>query len=410
MEPEGKFPRGCDHVLRGRNQSAIRRFGLTMLSKVLFSIGGLALVAAGIAAAVVAGRFGEAETAPPVAPPLVEIVRPEPVAEPPSIVETGFVRAAERVEVAPEIAGRIVEIGEGFALGARMAEGDLLLRLSSTAVETDVTRAEARLARAEAAEEQASAALARQEELAESDFTPEAELERVAADAAAARAEVAQAEAALEAARARLDDTRLTAPFDALVIAESASPGQLLQVGQTVGTLVSADVAEVRTGLAERDFRRLRETGPLGGREVAVMVEGETIPARIAAFAPALEGQARTVDVVVEVRDPFSEARGLILNGVVTVSIPLPDAEGRLFRLPAGALHAGERLWRVTEQDRLEVVRATVARRGEGSVFVTSDTLSPDDRILMTQVPNPLPGLEVRLRGDSDTAQAEDGP
>ncbi len=380
-----------------------------MLSKVLYAIGGLVIVAAGVAAAFFAGRLGEAETASPPAAPLVEVARPEAVAAPPSIAETGFVRAAERIAVTPEVSGRVVEIGEHFSLGARVRDGDLLVRLSSTAIETDVTRAEARLARAEAAEAQVSAALARQEELAESDFTAEAELERVAADAAAASAEVAQAEAALEAARTRLEDTRLTAPFDALVIAEDASPGQLLQVGERIGTIVAANVAEVRTGLTERDFRRLREGGPIEGREVRVEVEGEAIPGTIAAFAPALEGQARTVEIVVEVEDPFSAARGLILNGIVTVVIPLPESDRQLYRLPDGALQVGERLWRVTAENRLEAVDATIERRGEGAVFVASDTLSPDDRILLTQVPNPLPGLEVRLRGETGGAQAEDG-
>lgn len=380
-----------------------------MLWKALYAIGGLAIVAAGVAAAFFAGRLGEDETASPPAAPLVEVARPEAVSEPPAIVETGFVRASERVEVAPEVAGRVVEIGDRFALGARVADGELLLRLSSTAIETEVTQAEARLARAEAAEAQASASLARQEELAESDFTAEAELERVAADAAAASAEVAQAEAALEAARTRLDDTRLMAPFDALVVAEDASPGQLLQVGEPVGTLVAADVAEVRTGLTERDFRRLRDAGPLEGREVRVAVEGQEIPGTISAFAPALEGQARTIEIVVEVEDPFREDRGLILNGIVTVAIPLPDSDRQLFRLPDGALQVGQRLWRVTGENRLEAVEASIARRGEGAVFVTSGSLSPDDRILLTQVANPLPGLEVRLRSEAGTDQTEDG-
>lgn len=383
-----------------------------MLSRVLFAIGGLAVLAAGVAAAYFAGQTGQPESASPPTAPLVEVARPEAVTAPPALVETGFVRAAERVDIAPEVSGRIVEIGESFALGARVAEGTLLVRLSSTAIETEVSRAEARLARAEASRAQSSAALARQEELAESDFTAEAELERVAADAAAAQAEVEQAEAALQAARTRLDDTRLTAPFDALVIAEDASVGQLLQVGAPIGTLVAADRAEIRTGLTEAEFRRLRSDGPLEGREVEVLPgegNGEPIPGMIAAFAPALEGQARTIELVVEVRDPFGPARGLILNGVVDVVIPLPDSGEPLFRLPDGALQAGDRLWRVTDDNRLEAVPAEIRRRANGEVFLTSDALSPRDRILLTQVPNPLPGLEVRLREEIGTDRPGDG-
>lgn len=380
-----------------------------MLSRILFALGGLALVAAGVAVAFLAGRLDQSAPASPPSAPLVDVVRPEPVSAPPALVETGFVRASERIRVAPEIPGRIVELGENFALGAMVEEGELLVRLDAGTIETDVSRAQADLNSARAAEARASAELMRQEELAESDFVSEAELQRAQADAAAARAGVEQAEAALEAARIRLEDTRLKAPFDALVIAEDASAGQLLQVGATIGTLVAADVVEVRVGLAGDDFRLLRENGDPTGREVRVETEdGDRLAGTIAAFAPVLEGQARTVEIVIEVTDPFAQGRDLILNALVTVVIPLPESERALYRLPSGALQVGERLWRVRSDGTLEQVAATIQRRGDRQVYVTSAELRPEDRILLTQVPNPVPGLEVRLREDEGQAAGND--
>ncbi len=387
-----------------------------MLSRILFALGGLVLVAAGIAAVVLAGRLQEQEEPAPPLAALVEVGRPERAAVPPAITETGFVRAAERIEVATEISGRIVEIGAGFRLGSRVAEGDLLIRLEARTVETEIARAEADLGSAEAAAAQATAQLLRREELAEDNFAAEADLERARADAAAAKAGVEQARAALEAARLRLDDTRLRAPFDALVVAEDASTGQLLQVGTSIGTLVSADVAEVRVGLNEQDLRRLRRGGDLVGRQVQIQHgegdsdDGGTLMGTISALSPVLEGAARTVEIVVQVADPFAEGRELVLNALVTATIPLPESDDALFRLPSSALQSGDRLWRVTAENTLEEVPATVRRRGEGEVFVTSDVLGPDDRILLTELSNPLPGLEVRVRGASDgDAGSENG-
>ncbi|WP_292291288.1 efflux RND transporter periplasmic adaptor subunit [Marivita sp.] len=382
-----------------------------MTKTVFFTLGGLALLAAGIAAAYFArGLEGDAATDPPQAP-LVETVRPEPASAPPAIVETGFVRAAERIEVAPEIGGRIVEIGSGFSLGSMVAEGALLVRLDASTIETEIARAEADLNSAEAAEAQAEAELQRNAQLAEENIAAEAELERARADAAAARARVEQAEAALQAAELRLDDTRLRAPFDALVTEEDASVGQLLQVGAPIGTLVASNVAEVRVGLTEDNFRRLRRNGDLEGRSVEIQREGrEPLSGTVAALAPVLEGQARTVDVVIEVADPFAEDRDLVLNALVTVSIPLPDSDQPLFRLPDGALHAGERLWRVTQDDTLEPVSARIQRRGDNSVYVISDMLTEDDRILLTEITNPLPGRAVRTdSGSADQSAENDG-
>ena len=370
-----------------------------MASRLLFALGGLALLAAGIGAAVFATRLDQTESSPAPAAPLVEVARPEPVPAPPAIVETGFVRASERVEVAPELSGRIVEIGETFELGSRMAEGDLLVRLDARTITADLARARADLDSAEAALAQTTADLRRQRDLADENFAAEAEVERARADAEAADARVAQAQAAVESAEIRLEDTRLTAPFDALVIAEDVSRGQLLQVGTPVGTLVASGEAEVRVGLTEDDFRFLRQEGGLIGRAVGVEVEdGRRLEGRVARVAPVLEGRARTVEIVVTVPDPYGEDRGLILNGVASVSIPLPRSERMLYRLPAGALQDGDRLWRVTGDGTLQPVAARVQDRGDDTVTLASDALGAGDRILVTEVATPLPGLEVRVR------------
>ena len=376
-----------------------------MASRLLFALGGLALLAAGIGAAVFATRLDQTESSPAPAAPLVEVARPEPVPAPPAIVETGFVRASERVEVAPELSGRIVEIGETFELGSRMAEGDLLVRLDARTIEADLARAKADLDSAEAALAQTTADLRRQRDLADENFAAEAEVERARADAEAADARVAQAQAAVESAEIRLEDTRLTAPFDALVIAEDVSRGQLLQVGTPVGTLVASGEAEVRVGLTEDDFRFLRQEGGLIGRAVGVEVEdGRRLEGRVARVAPVLEGRARTVEIVVTVPDPYGEDRGLILNGVASVSIPLPRSERMLYRLPAGALQDGDRLWRVTGDGTLQPVAARVQDRGDDTVTLASDALGAGDRILVTEVATPLPGLEVRVREGSAEA------
>ncbi len=360
------------------------------------------LLGAGIGAAYYARNLDQAAPSQPPAAPLVEVARPQPVEALPAIRETGFVRAYERVDVAPEVAGRIVEIGNGFALGAQVTQGDLLVKLEARTIRTELSRAKADLESARAAEDQAKARLGRQKELASDDFAAEAEVERARADATAARARVTQAQAAIEAANLRLEDATLSAPFDALVVAESVSPGQLLQIGAPIGTLVASDIAEVRAGLTERDFRTLRKDGALIGREVRIEgADGNDVTGRIARTAPVLDGRARTVEIVIEVTDPFAPGRDLILNGLVTVVIPLPDTGRTLYRLPAAALHTGNRLWRVGPDQTLQPVEATVQDRGDDTVFVVSADLSAEDRLLLTEVQTPLPGLSVRLRDAS---------
>ncbi|MFA8385723.1 MAG: efflux RND transporter periplasmic adaptor subunit [Pelagibaca sp.] len=384
-----------------------------MAKQIFIALAGVALLAVGLSAAYFARTLDQSQPAQPPAAPLVEVAFAEPVSSPPAIRETGFVRAYEQVDVTPEVASRVVEISEGFYLGARVSQGDLLVRLEARSIRINLMQAEADLESALAAEDQANARLQRQQELAADNFASEAELDRAQADAVAARAQVAQAEAAIEAAELRLEDTRLTAPFDALVVAETVSQGKLLQVGAPVGTLVASNIVEVRAGLSEQDFRTLRRGGDLVGRDVRIEgTDGQGVTGRIARVAPVLEGRARTVEIVAEVEDPFEKGRDLILNALVTVVIPLPQGDGTLYRLPAAALHGGDRLWRVGPDRTLQPVEATVQDRGDDRVFVVSDDLDPQDRILVTEVQTPLPGLSVRLRdasgrNGSDDAEAD---
>ncbi|MEQ8305414.1 MAG: efflux RND transporter periplasmic adaptor subunit [Hoeflea sp.] len=384
-----------------------------MFTRLLFALGGVVLLAAGIGIAFYASSFDTSQQSTPPATPLVEVAHPEPVSAPPAVIDTAFVRASARIDVAPEVSGRITEIGERFALGSEVAEGDLLIRIEARKLETEVARARADLESAQAAEAQAQAALTRQSELDEEGFAADAEVERATADFRAARARVAQAEASLDAAELRLADSRLTAPFNALVIAENVSPGQLVQVGEKIGTLVASDTAEIRVGLSEPDFRALRQGGDLIDRKVEVQTDsGKSLNGRIARVAPVLEGQARTVDVVAEVSDPFAPDNGLILNGLVTISIPMPEASRQLFRLPAGAVRTDGRLWRVRSDDTLEEVSAMVQDRDDDTVYLVSNDLKPADRIMLTEIPTPLPGLTVRVRGneqaDRETGAPED--
>jgi RND family efflux transporter MFP subunit len=380
-----------------------------MLTRILFAIGGVVLLSAGVGIAIYASSFDNPQQSTAAAAPLVETANPEPVSAPPAVVDTAFVRASARIDVTPEVAGRITEIGEGFDLGSRVAEGDLLIRIESRKLETDVARARADLESARAAEAQAQAALSRQSELDEEGFAADAEVERATADFRAARARVSQAEASLNAAELRLADTRLTAPFDALVIAEEVSPGQLVQVGQPIGTLVASDTAEIRVGLSEADFRALRQGGNLIDQNVGIETDSsENLTGRIVRVAPVLEGQARTVDVVAEISDPFAPEKGLILNGLVTISIPMPEASRELFRLPAAALRTDGRLWRVRSDNTLEEVSAMVQDRDDDTVYLVSNDLKPADRIMLTEIPTPLPDLSVRVRGDDQPESKDD--
>jgi HlyD family secretion protein len=251
---------------------------------------------------------------------------------------------APTVDLAPRVAGRVVEVL--VREGDRVQAGDVLVTLdlgeAGLAVAREaqaVASAEARLrdlqvgtraseieaARARVADREAAVAQARSDVerrrglLArgvvseEEHELAETALERAEAALAAARDELAvleqgarewrKREAAVEVERARVvleqarevaSEAEIRAPADAVVLHRMAEPGLLLQPGQPALTLAFADRLYVRTFVPETALGRVRV-----GDRATVTVDafpGRSFPARVAEISPAAEFTPKPVD------------------------------------------------------------------------------------------------------------------
>jgi membrane fusion protein, multidrug efflux system len=106
-----------------------------------------------------------------------------------------------------------------------------------------------------------------------------------AAELAAARAGVAQAAAQLAAARQQLEYTRVTTPADAIVGSDvPVQPGQVVQPGQTLLTLVFSSSKWVQANFKETQLGRVR-----AGQPAAIRVDllGRTFHGRVERLGPA---------------------------------------------------------------------------------------------------------------------------
>ncbi len=377
---------------------------------------GARLLASLVALALLAGAGGawwwlsrqgaEAGMAAP-QPPVVRVARVE-AAEEVTIAQTGFARPLREVAVTPEIAARIAELGAGFETGARLARGDLLVALERDRLEADRAEAEARIAAARAALAETRVARARQEELAEEDFASEARLQDAQQAEARAEADLAAAQAARRRAELRLGDARITAPFDALVVAQDAAPGQAVSAGTVLGRLVGT-TAEIRLGLAPPDIALAGGAEALRGRPVAVHATDGARLARgeVVEIDPAIAEGSRTTGLIVHVADAFSarDPRPLRVDELVELRLALtvPDRVS----VPAEAVKAGGTLFRIEPGEgdgsaRLARVPAQVVARVGGRALIAAEGLAAGDRVLLSDRAGALDGARVRLReGDA---------
>lgn len=158
-----------------------------------------------------------------------------------------------------------------------------------------VTQARAALAAAESAQlnvpirqQDVATALAQQAQAAAGLETARAGFDVVAqreAELAAARAAVVQAEAQLAAVRQQWLDTHVTAPADAVVGSDvPAQPGQVVQLGQPLLTLVFSSQKWVEANFKETQLGRVRD-----GQSATVRIDltGQTFHGRVERLGPA---------------------------------------------------------------------------------------------------------------------------
>ncbi len=318
--------------------------------------------------------------------------------------QTAFVRPRREVAVTTEVTGRIAEVGDTFALGESVSRGDLLIRLESESFEADVARAEASVAQAEAQLAQANVDRDRQEELEARDVASEAALQQAIVAVAAAEADLAAARANRTQAEIALDDTVVRAPFDALVTAENASVGALVQAGTEVGRLVGSRAVRLLMGLTPGDLAVLGDPAlAVGGR---ILVRATDGPADVIAQGvvtevdPRVQADTRTVSLVVEVSDPFSgPGRGLRIDELVALELPVSLENREAVEVPPEAIKGRTMVWRI-EDGTLRRTAVDVVDRFEGRVVLAGGALSPGDRVMVSDLVAPFDGKAVRVEGD----------
>ena len=186
----------------------------------------------------IGGAFAQSPAGPSVA--TVE-VRRAPVAA--ASRWDGTVEAVRQTRVAAQATGRVVKLlakaGEAVKAGQVLAEVDAQEATLGT------TRAQAALAQARAATEQARLSLTRSEQLRRDGFVSQAALDAARSGLVTAEAAEREAAAAVASARVATGYFRLTAPYDAIVSTRQVEIGDLILPGRSLFELYAPELMRV---------------------------------------------------------------------------------------------------------------------------------------------------------------------
>src|SRR6056297_643480 len=374
----------------------------------------LAILFVTIAGAILIARSGdEPEREEPVqAALLVDVVQPEIKQGRFTVRAQGTVSPRIQTSLVSEVSGKVISMSEDFVAGGVFASGQVLARIDPSDYQTALLAAEAELAAARAtlADEQARSDAAREDfRRLYDDARAPSDLALRLPQVARAEAEVQAREAAVMRARRDLERTRIRLPYDGMVVDRNTDLGQYVTPGTTLGVAFATDVAEIRLPMSDRDlsfldlpnraeregFRRpVTLTATVAGRDASW-------PATLVRTEGVVDENTRLTYVVAEIRDPYalepdSQQPALPVGTYVNAAVPGRSAEG-LVIVPTEAVHGGNQVYVADADDQLQVLTVDVVRRTPDRIYIDNG-IGPDDRIVTTAIPAPVPGLNLRVR------------
>lgn len=194
------------------------------------------------------------------APVAVSVVTLERAKVRPSREFVARTAASARADIAARIEGEIREIH--FNEGARVEQGQLLVRLEDTSAGADLRQAEAELTAARAELQSAIRNLQRGEEVAAKGFLSAADLDKLRDRSSAAEGRLQAAEAAVQKAANNLGYTEIRAPFDGWVGKLKFDVGAVVSPGSgAIAEILVTDPIYVEFQVNEADFVAFRRAG-----------------------------------------------------------------------------------------------------------------------------------------------------
>lgn len=317
---------------------------------------------------------------------------------------SGTLDATDRVAVSSRIQGRLVEVSvaandvvsEGSVI-ARIASDDLIASLEAAtaswrAAQLATNQAEADLARATVAREDAALTLDRQRQLLErgaisnsvfdaaSSAYQTAETGVASATAALGRAEALEesARASMDGARATLAEATIVAPFGGVVTATAASLGDVVSPGETIVELTDPDTLVLVARLDESVIARVH-----AGSGATLYFGGADDPTAISAtlLRVGREVDTETREFTVEVKPAaLPENWAIGQRGIVVIETARAHA---VLSIPTYLLapRDGQKGVWVVDNGRAQWRPVTLGDVGGDQVVVLSG-LGPDDVLI----------------------------
>ena len=350
--------------------------------------------------------------------PVVRVEPMQPSRHQVMVQAMGTVIPARKIYLKSRVSGQVVALHPEFVEGGFLSKGERIVQLDRSDYKLALTQMQNALVDSQYA---LKLELGRQDvalrewqllngpdnaEEANSDLAlRKPHLEKAEADVAAAEAAVAKAVLDLE-------RTAIKVPFNAMVLSKSIDIGSQVGIQESLAELVGTDTFWIQASIPiERlDWIQVpRHNGENGAAARIMYGQGHLVEGTVARLMGNLESEGRMARVLIAVEDPLGRKPSqspnsppLLLGEYVRVEI-----EGRVldnvYTIPRTALRDDNTVWLVNDKQRLDIRTVAPVWRDSETV-VMHDELRPGDRLVVTDLPAPVAGMEVRVESDRSGA------
>jgi len=339
-----------------------------------------------------------------------------------NIHSQGSVVPRTKTTLVSEVSGVVTSVSEKFQVGGFFRKGEVLLTIDDITYQVDSLRAQAQLESAQAVfiEEQARSQQAQEEWLLTGKTREQAPILALRVpQLKKAQAGVLAAQADLREAKVKLERTKITAPYDAMLTAKQVDIGQYVTMGTSLANAFAIDYAEVRLPVKQRDLvflnlSRIHQAIEEGANvELFYQIDGKKHfwNAQITRYEGVVDSASRVHYFIAQIEDPYGvlasskhdEIRiGTFVNAKVT-----GKNVTNVTAIPLSAVYSGDTVYLVDNDNRLFIQKVKLLRSDANFAYST-DVFPTDKRLILTKLAIPISNMKLRIDGELETPVKEE--
>jgi len=300
---------------------------------------------------------------------------------------SGTVVSQHDARIAAETDGRITWVAE---VGSRIAAGEPVARIDDTDLQLALRDNQARLESLRAQQRYQKSNLQRLEQLALNNNASINQLDEARSQLEVSAQEIRRAEVAVEQTQRRIGQTRVLAPFPAVVVERLIQVGEFVNRGAQVARLVDTENREIRAQAPLSVAGFVRE-----GLEVSVEHQGHESLSPVAHVIPVGDERSRMFEIRIAADDP-----SWVVGSPVRVALPSSDPR-ELVAIPRDALVLrGNEVYvlLVTRDNTVQKVEVNTGI-GLGKMVEVIGEISDGDRLVIRGAESLQPGQTVVVTG-----------